>query len=445
MSSNAASSTAPISESRANDPRYTPSPPTTAAYSHNVAIDISNVGKEATLTVHPNPHSFDGLHSPQGLAPYSSDSGSFAADKPASARSHRPEASNVLQKQLSSGFDTTFFEFNDASSLTGYFIATGIAKAHSAVWPRFVSGLLSGLFVVFGAVFALVAAGGISADTRSASPAIPKILTGITFPIALVLIMFVGGDLFTGNCLYVGVGWFSGRVTLRQSLNVLLVSFFSNLCGCLFFSYFLGYRTELFTAAPYNSWMLSVADGKVGEGWGEVVLRGIGANTLVCIGIFMGSSSRSALGRLVIAWIPVMVFSIIGYDHVVANMVRPHSCLTNQNTLSISLHHYISLTQSPVSFVLFILCLGFHPYCSHVWRYQLHYRSIHRQQHGSSRHRQPHWWRNSIGRLLGILVRVEGPTARDWYGALAVQLCAEQVGGCGRGGDVASAHARRAY
>ena len=303
MSSNAASSTAPISEDRSNDLLYTPSPPPapSSAHADSVAIDLSDAGKEATLTVHPSHHSFDAL-----------DGSPYAA--------HKPPSHLALDKQLSSGFDTAFFEFNDASSLTQYFIATAVAKAHSAVWPRFVSGLLSGLFVVFGAVFALVSAGGISEATRAASPAIPKLLNGATFPIALILILFIGGDLFTGNCMYVGVGWFTGRISLRQALNVLGVSFFSNLCGCLFFSYFLAYRTQLFSAAPYNSWVLSVANGKVAEDWGEVVLRAIGANTLVCIGIFMGSASRSALGRLVIAWIPVMVFSVIGYDHVVANM-----------------------------------------------------------------------------------------------------------------------------
>ena len=347
MSSNSATSTAPISESRAGDNRYTPSPPAMPACSH-IAVDVSNAGKEATLTVHPNVHSFDGLHSPQRLAPYSSDSAAYAANKPSSPQPQQAEMAAVLGRQLGAGFDTAFFEFNDASSLTQYFITTSIAKAHSAVWPRFVSGLLSGLFVVFGAVFALVAAGGISADTRSASPAIPHIISGITFPIALILIMFVGGDLYTGNCLYIGVGWFSGRITLRQALNVLVVSFFSNLCGCLFFSYFLGYRTGLFTAAPYNSWVLSVANGKVGLDWGEVVLRGIGANTLVCIGIFMGSSSRDALGRLVIAWIPVMVFSIIGYEHVVANMSFIPIALMYSGT-DFSTPQYISRSMIPAA------------------------------------------------------------------------------------------------
>ena len=303
-----------------------------AASAQSVTLDLSNVGNQAALTIHPSssstlPHYPYTLPPPSALAPSSSSSASSphhhhpypdkltlaASDADASARSY-------LRSQLSSGFDTAYFTFNDASSLTQYFITTGIAKAHSAVWPRFISGLLSGLFVVFGAVFALVAAGGLSADLRAASPAIPKIISGVTFPIALLLIMFVGGDLFTGNCMYMGLGILSGRVSLRQALNVLLVSFLSNLAGCLFFSYFLAYRTQLFAEAPYNSWMLAVADNKVALDWGVVVLRAIGANTLVCIGIFMGSSSRDALGRFVIAWIPVLVFSVIGFEHVVANM-----------------------------------------------------------------------------------------------------------------------------
>ena len=290
------------------------SPSATSNTPQSIALDLTDVGAQAALTVHPS------SHSPHAYAPPSYAHPTSSHSQPSKHVDDSSSSAAYLSAQLSSGFDTTFFTFNDASSLTQYFITTGIAKAHSAIWPRFISGLLSGLFVAFGAIFALVAAGGLSADLRSASPAIPKIVSGVTFPIALVLIMFVGGDLFTGNCMYVGLGVFTGRVSLRQALNVLLVSFFSNLCGCLLFSYLLGYRTELFSAEPYNSWVLAVANGKVGLEWGVVVLRAIGANALVCIGIFMGSSSRDALGRFVIAWIPVLVFSVIGFEHVVANM-----------------------------------------------------------------------------------------------------------------------------
>lgn len=45
-------------------------------------------------------------------------------------------------------------------------------------------------------------------------------------------------------------------------------------------------------------------------------MSGIACNILVCLGIFISSASRNALGRFILA----SVFVIIGYDHVVANM-----------------------------------------------------------------------------------------------------------------------------
>ena len=274
-------------------------------------IDLANAGQQAALTVHPANESF---HAPPGaLTPCCS----VVASPSSLAQLQQPA---YLEGLLHAGFAGTFFQFNDASSLSHYFIATAVSKAHSAVWPRFVAGILAGLFVVIGTLFALVSAGGVSSELRSAQPFVPKLLTGATFPISLVLILLAGGDLFTGDCMYVGLAWFTGRLSLCQALGVLLVSFCSNICGCLLSSYILAYRTELLSAEPYHRWMLSVADTKVSLSWGVALLRGVGANTLVCLAIFLCSASRDALGRLVLGWISVMVFSVIGFEHTVANM-----------------------------------------------------------------------------------------------------------------------------
>ena len=282
-----------------------------------LVLDVKNAGTQAFLTVMHKDDADEGhAHHGEPLRTSKPPSLQNGAVVPAST----PADAHPLKSSLNAGFHSAFFEFNDPSSLSAYFVTTAIAKSHSAIWPRFVAGVLAGLFVVLGATFALVAAGGISTTIRAASPSIPKLLTGATFPIALLLILMVGGDLFTGNCMTVGVGWFTGHITVRQGVNVLVVSFSSNLCGCLFFDYFLAYRTQVLLAEPYLSWTLAVADGKLALDWGVVVLRAVGANTLVCVAIFMTSTSRQALGRFVIGWIPVLVFSVIGFEHVVADM-----------------------------------------------------------------------------------------------------------------------------
>lgn len=151
-------------------------------------------------------------------------------------------------------------------------------------------------------------------------PGIIKALSGIVFPIALIFILFLGGDLFTGNCMYMTMAFMHGKASIRMCAEVLIYSFFTNLAWCLFFDWFLAYKTELFYAAPYLGEVIASGNGHFGHPWGAIVLKGVGANSLVCIGVFLGTMSRSALGKLVLIWIPVAVFVTIGYEHVIANM-----------------------------------------------------------------------------------------------------------------------------
>ena len=54
--------------------------------------------------------------------------------------------------------------------------------------------------------------------------------------------------------------------------------------------------------------------------WHVVLLKGIGANWLVCLAVWLGMSSRGTAGKILGLWFPVMCFVAIGYEHSVANM-----------------------------------------------------------------------------------------------------------------------------
>ena len=219
-----------------------------------------------------------------------------------------------------SAFDTTAFQFNDPASLAHYFINTAEAKANSPYLTRIYSGLLAGLFITLGALFVVVAAGGLATSFTTSYPGVQRLIAGTVFPAALILILMIGGDLFTGDCMYMGIGWLAGRVTFRQVSQVLIVSYFSNLAGCLFFTYFLGRETFMFSDTPWDAYVVAQANGRVFIGFGPIFLRAVGANTLVCLAIYMGSASRSALGRAVLTWIPVWIFVSLGWEHVIADM-----------------------------------------------------------------------------------------------------------------------------
>ena len=63
-----------------------------------------------------------------------------------------------------------------------------------------------------------------------------------------------------------------------------------------------------------------MASSKVSQPWHVIFLKGIGANWLVCLAIWLGMSSNEMFGRLVGLWLPVMVFVTLGFEHSIANM-----------------------------------------------------------------------------------------------------------------------------
>ena len=51
-----------------------------------------------------------------------------------------------------------------------------------------------------------------------------------------------------------------------------------------------------------------------------VFIKGIGANWLVCLGMWMGYAAKDIIGKCIGIWIPVMLFVTLGYEHSIANM-----------------------------------------------------------------------------------------------------------------------------
>src|SRR5690554_4364821 len=51
-----------------------------------------------------------------------------------------------------------------------------------------------------------------------------------------------------------------------------------------------------------------------------IFMKGIGANWLVCLGMFMGYTAKDTIGKCIGIWIPVMMFVTMGYEHSIANM-----------------------------------------------------------------------------------------------------------------------------
>ncbi len=147
-----------------------------------------------------------------------------------------------------------------------------------------------------------------------------KFVTGAVFPVGLMLVVIAGSELFTGNCMFAPISWLDKKITLKGfAINWTLV-YIGNLIGALFVVYFLAYWSGLFTSAPFATWAMNVANGKIGLSWDDALLRGIGCNWLVCLAVWLAISSDDIIGKILGIWFPIMAFVTIGFEHSVANM-----------------------------------------------------------------------------------------------------------------------------
>jgi formate/nitrite transporter len=64
----------------------------------------------------------------------------------------------------------------------------------------------------------------------------------------------------------------------------------------------------------------AVAEKKIDGTFGEIFTKGIGANWLVCLAIYLTKTANSPLDKMVTLWFPIATFVALGMEHSVANM-----------------------------------------------------------------------------------------------------------------------------
>ncbi|KAI1812143.1 Formate/nitrite transporter-domain-containing protein [Poronia punctata] len=153
------------------------------------------------------------------------------------------------------------------------------------------------------------------------APGICKMLSAIVFPIALVLIVFTGGELFTGSTMITGVAVLHGRLPVKNMLMHWFLCFWGNFAGCLFvMAIFMGYG-GIFDHDPYKSQVITFVTSKqLTPHWHQIFIRAIGCNWLVCLAIYMSMQGKEVVSKVVGMYTPVFVFVLLGFDHVAANM-----------------------------------------------------------------------------------------------------------------------------
>lgn len=175
-------------------------------------------------------------------------------------------------------------------------------------------GIFAGMFIAGGASASSLAMHAIS------NVGLARLVAGAIFPVGLMMIVLVGGELFTGDCLMI-MGCVHGKFSVSKMVKVLTVVYLSNLVGSLLFAGLVYASGQYnYTNGMLGAFTIKVALGKVNLSFGAAVASGILCNIFVCMAVLMATAARDISGKIWGIFFPILTFIVSGYEHCVANM-----------------------------------------------------------------------------------------------------------------------------
>ena len=107
-----------------------------------------------------------------------------------------------------------------------------------------VAGILAGIYIAMGGTLSLIIGYGFP-EITAANPAMQRLLSGMMFPLGLILVVFAGAELFTGNNAVLIPGLMNRRYGIGAVLRNWTVVYLCNFIGALFFAYVMVYQAGL--------------------------------------------------------------------------------------------------------------------------------------------------------------------------------------------------------
>lgn len=194
------------------------------------------------------------------------------------------------------------------------YINASVTKAYMPTRKLFLMGMMAGAFVAIGAASASAASHALT------NIGVAKALAGIVFPIGLMMIIFIGGELFTGDTMML-MGAMHGQFTYHRLIRTLGWVYVSNLCGATLISILVVNSGQYaYSANALGAYTIKVAMDKCNGNFVSLLISGILCNVLVCVAVLMSMAAKDATGKVFGFLFPIFAFVIAGYEHCVANM-----------------------------------------------------------------------------------------------------------------------------
>lgn len=178
----------------------------------------------------------------------------------------------------------------------------------------FIGSMLAGMYVGFGILLIFSIGGPLSA---SQSPVV-KLVMGLSFGIALSLVIMAGSELFTGNVMTMGAALLRKTATFRDTLQLLLACWAGNLAGSALLGWMYA-MTGLATGSTADL-IAKTSAVKMTLSFPQLFFRAVLCNVLVCLAVWCGYRLKEEIARLVMIFWCLFAFISSGYEHSIANM-----------------------------------------------------------------------------------------------------------------------------
>lgn len=179
---------------------------------------------------------------------------------------------------------------------------------------------LVGKAVLAGAMIAMGAAASSVAAHSIPNVGLARLAAGVVFPVGLMMVILLGAELFTGDCLMV-MSVSAGKHSVRDIVRVLLGVYLGNFVGASLLAVLVSMSGQLnYSDGLLGAYTIKVAMGKVNMSFSEALVSGILCNILVCAAVMMAACAKDVTGKLLAAFFTILLFVTAGFEHCVANM-----------------------------------------------------------------------------------------------------------------------------
>lgn len=200
-------------------------------------------------------------------------------------------------------------------------MSAALTKSALPVKDLLIRGILSGALLAISVTLAYAAV------TQTKIP----LIGAVVFPVGFVIIVILGLELVTGSFSLVPLACFEKKISAGTMLKNLFWVFTGNLIGSVLYAFLYWIATsEMGTASTpgaIEQMLIAVAEKKTigyaqhgAAGLFSAFVKAVLCNWMVCMGVVMAMTSKSTLGKILAAGIPIFIFFALGYEHAVVNM-----------------------------------------------------------------------------------------------------------------------------